>query len=335
MKISDQHLAAIQTLGYTPDEARFLYIVATYSGYFVPRQFLAFTGSKGGKRSSHFTEKLESRGHVTWREFERVGVYHLFSKTLYRQIDREDLRNCRRHSTEFVRTRLLVLDFVLANQCYDYLETEQQKVRHFCDQLRVSRDALPSKMYRHITRTEPTLRYFVDGFPLFLDPGHCAEQPILTFSFVDPGLASLAAFTHHLRAYGRLFGQLPGFRYIYISDSPVHFVPAADAFSALVTAPPEPSDLVRYFRVRREWEGHRYTALTHDDLEALNQGRQRFPDSVFNDLYARWLAADMPAEAVRDRLTHERPLPNAHFQTWLATARFHSSAQRTGFGQKE
>jgi hypothetical protein len=85
MTFNDQDITAIQTLGYTLDEARFLYLVAVHSGYFVPRQFLAFSGAKWGKRSNSFVAKLESRGHVTWREYDRTGgVYHLFSRTLYR-----------------------------------------------------------------------------------------------------------------------------------------------------------------------------------------------------------------------------------------------------------
>src|SRR5580704_3608554 len=136
MKITDEHIRAIQSLGYTGDEARFLYIVATHSGYFLPRQFLAFAGAHWGKRSQHFTEKLESRGHVTWREYQDMGgVYHLFSKTLYRRIDRESLRNRRRHSPEFIRTRLLLLDFVLANLANEYFETERDKMHYFCDEL--------------------------------------------------------------------------------------------------------------------------------------------------------------------------------------------------------
>jgi hypothetical protein len=43
MNIAPAHLAALEALGYTEAEARFLYIVATHSGYFVARQFLAFT----------------------------------------------------------------------------------------------------------------------------------------------------------------------------------------------------------------------------------------------------------------------------------------------------
>src|ERR1700730_530680 len=116
MTFDDQDIVAIQSLGYSPDEARFLYLVAVHSGYFVPRQFLTFIGAKWGNRPHTFVAKLESRGHATWREYHRMGgVYHLFSKTLYRFIDKEDLPTPRHHSVEFIRARLLLLDFILEN----------------------------------------------------------------------------------------------------------------------------------------------------------------------------------------------------------------------------
>ena len=141
MKIAEHDIAAIKALGYTEDEARFLYIVATHSGYFVPRQFLDLTGASWGYRTDQLSKKLESRGHATWREYQDTGgVYHLFSKKLYAEIGKENLRNRRRHSVEFIRTRLVLLDFVIANQQYDYLETEEQKVGYFCKELGASKD---------------------------------------------------------------------------------------------------------------------------------------------------------------------------------------------------
>ena len=47
MKIPDVYIERIRALGYTEDEARFLNIVANHSGYFVPSQFLVFTGGRG------------------------------------------------------------------------------------------------------------------------------------------------------------------------------------------------------------------------------------------------------------------------------------------------
>jgi hypothetical protein len=324
MKIQDQHLAAIQALGYTPDEARFLYIVATHSGYFVPRQFIAFSGAKWGKRSTHFTSKLESRGHTSWREYPQVGgVYHLFSKTLYRQIDRENLRNRRRHSTEFIRTRLVLLDFVLANLSHDYLETEHDKVRYFCEENGVPKKALPAKAYEGASRTEPTLRYFVDKFPLFRDSEN-GPGSALTFSYVDPGQASLAGFANHLHAYSPLFRQLYAFRFLYISNSPVHFLKAEQCFSSLVRVPLESdvsSEVLRYFQLRKSWEAKNYAIFSNDDMEKLNDAQHRFHGRRFDGLYEAWVAGGLTEEVLRQEVRQTGPGRKVTFGTYLTPSK--------------
>jgi hypothetical protein len=294
MKITDDHIRAIQSLGYTIDEARFLYVVATHSGYFLPRQFLAFAGAHWGKRSQHFTEKLESRGHVTWREYQDMGgVYHLFSKTLYRRIDRENLRNRRRHSPEFIRTRLLLLDFVLANLGHDYFETERDKMHYFCDELGIPKNDLPAKAYEGPSTAQPTLRYFVDKFPLYLDSCQSSSSPVVTLSYVDPGQASLAGFANHLHSYTSLFRRLSTFRFLYIASSTVHFARAEQCFSSLVRAPRQqaaPEELERYFQLRSAWDGKRYAELSSDDIEWLDQANQRLGGARIDGLYAVWVA---------------------------------------------
>lgn len=331
MNIPDQHVVAIQALGYTPDEARFLFTVATFSGYFVPRQFIAFTGASWGKRSNHFTAKLESRGHATWREYQRIGVYHLLSKTLYRRIDRENLRNRRRHSTQFVRTRLLALDFVLAHQANHYLETEEEKVRYFCAQLGVPNSVLPAKTYEGGSRSGPTVRYFVDSLPVFLDTSDNSQRPVPTFTYVDPGLASLAGFTNYLHAYASLFRHLTCFRVLYVSDSPVHFIRAAERFSKLVKPCLEnedPSDTAHYFRVRRLWEARQFASLTNEDLELLNRGQARFENPRLTNLYRRWAAGHLTDEALQDETAEPAPTSNARFATWLVNGGANRYAER-------
>ncbi len=44
-------LDSLRSLGYTEDEARFLYVVALHSGYFSARQYLTFTGAKTGEKN--------------------------------------------------------------------------------------------------------------------------------------------------------------------------------------------------------------------------------------------------------------------------------------------
>ena len=45
MRLPQDHIERIATLGYTEPEARFLYLVATHSGYFTLRQFNAACAS--------------------------------------------------------------------------------------------------------------------------------------------------------------------------------------------------------------------------------------------------------------------------------------------------
>src|SRR5436853_622460 len=110
MNFPESSLANLSSLGYTEDEARFLYVVATHSGYFSMRQFLQFTGTKSGDKSMTFSQKLFAKGHATARSFLRNSlVYHLFSRIVYRAIGRENLRNRRAHSLEHIRTRLVYI----------------------------------------------------------------------------------------------------------------------------------------------------------------------------------------------------------------------------------
>jgi len=96
MNIASVHVTAIESLGYTEEEARFLYLVATHSGYFVARQFLAFAGLQGGQRMTHLWNKTQSRKHTRISQMpNHDAVYHLFSRTVYHQIGGENLSNRR------------------------------------------------------------------------------------------------------------------------------------------------------------------------------------------------------------------------------------------------
>src|SRR5271169_5239929 len=99
MNLPRTHIGALQALGYTEDEARFLYLVATHSGYFLARQFLGFTGASWGKRTMLFWSKLQADRHARTYRFAKGGAaYHLFSRKVYREIGRENLRNRREHA---------------------------------------------------------------------------------------------------------------------------------------------------------------------------------------------------------------------------------------------
>ncbi len=166
MKLPHDQIETIMGLGYTEIEARFLYIVATHAGYFTLRQFLLFAGVHWGKRSTSFAQKLLGHGHASIRNYMGTGcVFHLFSRLVYGRIEKDNLSNRRRHSFEYIRTRLVLLDFLLENLDCDFLESEPDKVRFFCETLAVPKDALPAKVYEGGPNGRPTVRYFVDKFP--------------------------------------------------------------------------------------------------------------------------------------------------------------------------
>src|SRR6267142_896455 len=172
MNIDGVYLSALQAFGYNEEEARFLYLVATHSGYFVARQFLAFAGVQWGKRTTLFWNKMQSKKHTRTGQMPRHGaVYHLFSRKVYRQIDRENLRNRRHHEIEYIEARIAMLDFVLGNPGFSYLETEPAKVAYFNGELKVGLQHLPSRTYQGSRTVQPTVRYFVDRFPMFFQAG--------------------------------------------------------------------------------------------------------------------------------------------------------------------
>ena len=330
MTFNDQDIAAIQSLGYSPDEARFLYLVAVYSGYFVPRQFLTFTGAKRGKRSHNFVSKLERRGHVTWREYHPIGgVYHLFSRTVYRCTGMDNLSTRYRHSVDFIRTRLLVLDFILENPGFAYFETEAEKTAYFSDVLGVPKELLPAKKYKGGSGSGLAVRYFVDKFPIFLDHTAPGGPPVITLSYVDSGVARLAGFSKHLQTYLPLLRRLERFSFFYIANSAVKFLEAEKRFSRLVQASLKTDDLtdiLRYFRLRNAWELKQYGSISTSEVEWLKEASQRFHGDRFERPFRAWASGALTEQALRVEFEQSHLVADAGFRTCLVLA--------TRFGKK-
>ncbi|HTS59175.1 MAG TPA: hypothetical protein VMH03_16640 [Terriglobales bacterium] len=321
MKIRASHIEHIQELGYTESEARFLYIVAVFSGYFTMRQFRAFTGSRCGKRPNCFAQKLIQQGHArVCAQARNASLFHLFSRTLYGAMDKDNLRNRKRHSFEFMRTRLLLLDFILANPDFAYFETEQDKVDFFCSQLGISKDSLPAKVYEGATANQQTIRYFVDKFPLFLAPPLPGVPPVVTFSYVDSGFARASSFASHLATYGRLFQQLTTFRFLYIAANQAYLHGAEERFRSLTKRPLEAdwsSEILKYFKIRKKWENHEYIIPVTEDLEFLRDARERFRAEKTDRLYELWCSGELSECELRAQISQQRPERTVFFETYL------------------
>ncbi len=317
MRFPERSIENLRSLGYTEDEARFLYLVATHSGYFSTRQFLSFTGAKSGDRSMAFTQKVLGKGHAHARLLLRNGrVYHLFSRLVYRAIGRENLRNRREHGLEHIRSRLAILDFVFAHLDYNYLETERDKVHYFCEQLSVPRQFLPAKRYAGAIHKKATERYFVDKFPIFFRP----DSTVVNFTFIDPGWEGLKAFENHLFAYSGLFRALHEVHLTYVATRPARFEVARKMFLSMVDRPRKSDDgdeVIRYFRVRKFWEMKEYEKLTNDDIEYLNQSTQRFAKHFCQERYPTWRDNQISDDLVRSQFHDLAPQRIVSFEAEL------------------
>src|SRR6266851_3101287 len=229
MNISQDQLGRLLDFGYTEVEARFLYLVATHSGYFTVRQFLDFAKAKSGKRNARLVENLFSLGHASAQRYTRRSlVYHLCSRQLYSAIGKDYLRNRREHELTHIKTRLLALDFILAHPKEDYFENAEAKRRYFVERFKVSENLFtPSDRLRNCIT-------FADRFPLCVAYPSPEYMPVVAFTYVDPEHRNLDAYIAHLRTYRPLFRQLPGFQFLYVSTPTRLQKEAAELFSLLV-----------------------------------------------------------------------------------------------------
>jgi hypothetical protein len=334
MRIAAERLSNLTQLGYTAEEARFLYIVATHSGYFTHRQFLAFSGTKPGKHSQKFLEKLLTVEHATHHTYPSGGrVYHIFSRRVYKAIGRDDLRTRRKHQLEYIKTRILVLDFVLSNLDCEYLETEAEKVPFFESRFNLSRALLPSKTYTSKLSRDSSLRFFVDRFPIFLRAAS-ASTPTLTFTYMDAGAATIQGFGTHLQAYRELFRRLPAFEFIYVAPTERFFAAAGSEFPRSVLGrlnSPSNDQLLRYFRLRKTWEaGDRVPAA---DVVFLNAAKRDFDDEEIESQYRKWIDGTIQDTDVFYRAVGEELQVRATFLTrksGSSLAVFHRSAHEPG-----
>lgn len=288
MKIAEDYIHALAKLGYTETEARFIYIVATHSGYFTAQQYLDFSAAKRGYRSDTLTGKLLANKHASAEIYRKnARVYHLFSREVYSAIGKENVRNRRKHEFPFIKTRLLALGFILAHQQHKYFETEENKVRYFTGTLGIEKQFLPAKLYLGMRSPTITTRYFVDKFPMFLAVG----SSILTFTYISAGAETLTALLTHLHHYLPLFRSLQQFNFLFLSPCEPLFPKARALFSSLVKGPLEASiaqEITRYFRVRRLWETRQFARLKTEDVMFLKEAMGRFASERIVELYKRW-----------------------------------------------
>ncbi len=240
------------------------------------------------------------------------------SKAIYRAIGHENLRHRRYHQIDYVKTKLLSLDYILQNPTLEYLPTEEEKVHLFTKVLDVPFSDLPVKTYKTPNSKTETLRYFVDKYPLFLSEV-TPLGPVVHFTYVDPGpYSTIVDFLNHLRTYAALFARMDEIRMLYIYQVSNKWKQAQDLFNAFVRSGchlgTNDLDLVKYFQVREAWDSEQYEKVGPTELLFLNQARKKYAEARYEALYSEWKNGDRTAPMeVSDR---EKRVPASSFTTY-------------------
>jgi hypothetical protein len=301
MNIDPEHIDALVALGYDELEARFVYLVATHSGFFTLEQFADFLGPVKGRPATRFTDKLIQRKHGRATEFaRRARVFEIYTRRIYHPIGKDNLRTRRRLSAELMHARLLTLDFVLGHLQSSFLETEADKVKYFHRTLGIPLAQLPARIYRGLESNATTVRYFFERSPIFFTGGASVSASRVSFAYCDMEERDLTAFASYLKHYEALLRRLPAFDFVYACPCNLKFRRAKGMFSRLFDLEDSTNieKTVRYFELRRLWDEKRYNLVDRTGRDLLRWGKQHPRQAFLDSAYRQWLSGTLPANEI-------------------------------------
>ena len=320
MTFDDDRLAALRAYGYTDRESRFVYIVATHSGYFLASHFLRYTNTEKGKVLDNFLSKVRDLKHAREQPHASTGTkrYHLYARALYRAIGKENSRNRKRHTVRRINVKLYALRFVLDHLSFEYLEEEPDKVDYFVNAHQLAKTLLPARTYTpsNSSTKKPVTRYFVDRFPLFL-----TDERTPVFTFIDERETTTQAFRTHVLQHLALLQALPvPSKMIFVSPVRHKFRDAERIFSRLISSNSHgviDHELLNYFDLRYRWEADDLKGFTKEMFRQRIGGEKRFSTPYYEDLYQNWIAGHTEPPAVPSSDPDTKHSPTAAFETYL------------------
>ena len=288
-------ISSLEAVGYLEREASFLYLVAIHSGYFLRRQFCQFVKCDRGALPTRFLEKASRLRHLRIIECgQGRHIYHLTSKPVYVALGRPDSQNRRIKGDLHIKSRLMVLDFILAHLSANVLDSEAGKVDFFTTQCGVRCELLPR-----------SLSYFPDGFPVLV-----SNTGIPRFVFFDEGQVTATRFERYLRQYQPLFAALGEFELIFVADTESTTARAKATFNCffpedklrgVTTMTPLGVDhFLRFLGIRKRSEAGG-SGVPAADLQVLREGETLYTSLDHQALYAGWKLGSVKAEKIRQR----------------------------------
>lgn len=302
-------IPVLRSVGYTEREAAFLYLVALHSGYFLRRQYDRFIQRERGAIAAQLVRKATALGHLKSIACGQARfVYHLAAKEIYDAVGLAASQHRRLKGDGEIKSRLMVLDFVLDHLGDAILDSAEAKAKFFVARLKISQSLLPRS-------SRENGQLFPEEFPILAGNIECPQ-----FTFFDEGALSISAFGNFLRRYRAVFAALPGFELLYLADANLNFERAGHLFSSLypearalgVTAmtPRGADHFLEYLRATHLSESQKQP-ITLRDLEVLHEGELIYTTLEHHALCAAWKVGSTSADLIRHRF--EQGGPHAKF----------------------
>lgn len=324
MTLNYDPIATLESIGYLEREASFLYLVAVHSGYFLRRQYYRFAGREGGTLVAQLLKKATQRQHIHVIECGHGWhIYHLTSKPVYEALGRRDSQNRRIKGDAHIKSRLMVLDFILANLATNVLEDATSKVDFFTTQCGVSRELLPH------TYVERPL-YFPDGFPVLV-----TSTGIPQFTFFDEGQATATRFERFLKQYQPLFEALGELELVFVANTDSSSARATATFNRFLPAdrlrgvtsatPLGVEHFLEYLATSQRYEA-KGGVTSARDLEVLREGEHLYTSLEHRALQAAWNNQSTSADRIRQRFLQKSL--RARFTTVVLPYRYPTDAMQ-------
>jgi hypothetical protein len=319
--------ASLRRFGYTEVEAAFLQQVAWHSGYFLRRQYATFLDRQDGSRVSQLIDKALAHEHVRASSYrQKIILYHLCARPFYAALGQEDNRHRRRRGPASIKSKLMAFDFVLSHPpASAYRATEQEKIAYFTETLGLPLSALPATVYRSRRRPETTARYFIEKYPIRVSPASAPAPPVVTFCFIDGGLATLSHFETFLTHYGRLWSMMPAFELVYVAATETPFAAARMMFDRFTAkwrssgqraSDPDLARLLDHFEARARYAAKDFASFDRAGLIRFRNEREEFSGPRFDALYSAWVVSGpVGVQACLGRPATAATAMNGHFST--------------------
>lgn len=313
MTLSYDPVPVLESVGYTEREAAFLYLVAVHSGYFLRRQYSHFIQRERGAIAAQLLRKAVALGHLQSVACGQARfVYHLTSRQMYSAAGLAASQHRRLKGDAQIKSRLMVLDFVLDHLGDSILDSSEAKLGFFTQNFGLSEALLPHAQGGGTSR-------FPEEFPIVI-----GEQQSIRFTFIDEGALSTSGFESFLSRYRAVFAGLPSFNLLYLADSDHNFERAATVFAALypearalgvtVMTPHGVDHFLDYLRAYENNETQKHP-ITLRDLAVLREGEDIYITLEHQALCAAWKIGSTSAERIRQRFQQQGP--QAKFTTVL------------------